>query len=321
MTGRELISVIVPIYNIDKYVEKCICSIINQSYRNIEIILVDDGSTDKSGEICDSMAICDNRISVIHKENGGLSEARNRGLEESKGEIISFVDGDDWIHPQMFEILIFLMCQTNADIATCMYSNDEKDLDKRYEKKTIKIRTLTGTEAFLNPAIIHQMAWNKIYKRYIFDDIRYPVNKLHEDEFVLHKILHNANVIVATEIPLYFYMIREGSIMSSLSYKRICDTLEAFENRVEYTKQTKWDEVVSMAIIQYCDQCIHFYEELIQDRDFQTNIRLIRQMKRNVQRMIKNNRGTSIGIRYILFAFSPKLFFEWRRINNRYKHE
>lgn len=194
---EELISVIVPIYNVEKYLNKCIESIINQSYSNLEIILVDDGSKDSSGIMCDSYILKDKRIKVIHKENGGLSDARNVGLDKAKGEYIVFIDSDDWIDEKMIEILYNIIKKNNSDISICDYFLAYNE-EIQTQKEDIEIINLSNIEALKtiydkDLGVCMIVAWNKLYKRNLFkDDIRYPYGKIHEDEFTTYKLLYKA---------------------------------------------------------------------------------------------------------------------------------
>lgn len=261
--NKPLISVIVPIYNVYEYVTKCIESIVNQTYYNLEIMLVDDGSTDGSGEICDEYAKKDSRIKVFHKENGGLSDARNYALERAHGELIGFVDGDDWIHTQMYGIMLNKMLETGSDIVACGFEQKNEELfneDIPYDK--LNSRNMSSSEALINIEIPLVVAWNKLYKHFLFDDIRYPVGRLHEDEFVIHKLFNKCKKIAVIEKELYFYTVRDGSIVSKLTLKRINDALDALSDRVEYAEIVGWTDVLSAVINRYCDYCIDRYYDI-----------------------------------------------------------
>lgn len=244
MTNSPLISVIVPIYNVEEYIHQCVDSIIIQTYKNLEIILVNDGSPDNCGEICDDYALKDSRIKVIHKKNGGLSDARNAGLDIAKGEYIVFTDSDDFIHPQFVEIL-----HTNigdADMAFC-------DRLRYYENATEITRTDIITcpiEVFENDFLLKNfstyrysivvVAWNKLYKSHIWDGLRYPVGKIHEDEFVIHHILDRCNKVVLCNKQMYYYRQRGDSIMGSvMSDSRFNNIIEYHEEREKFFMERK----------------------------------------------------------------------------------
>lgn len=234
---QNLISVIIPVYKVEEYLDKCVESVINQSYKNLEIILVDDGSPDSCPKICDEWAKKDNRIKVIHKSNGGLSSARNVGLDIAKGDYIMFVDSDDHIDNNICEHLINLIKQHNCDLAMCelqlFYKNNLIKDD--IEEQCIKYSNDEVINQLYNTKINHLMvACGKVFKRHIFDEIRFPINKLHEDEFTIHKILHNTKSFVTTNLKLYNYLQRENSIMSSRTEKSALHALEAFEDRFQF---------------------------------------------------------------------------------------
>lgn len=234
-----LISIIVPVYNVETYLRKCIDSLINQTLTNIEIILVNDGSTDKSGEICDEYKIKDDRIKVIHKENGGLSDARNKGLEIAKGEYLVFIDSDDWIDRCMIEKLYNLSIKYNADIVqgdyVKVYSDDYIIISDINEIEINSYNSEQALELLYSEKYVKTVVtWNKLYKRTLFNGIRFPKGKLHEDEFTTYKLLHKANIVVDTNIPIYYYRQRAGSIMNTgFNVKRL-DVIEAWIERKKY---------------------------------------------------------------------------------------
>ena len=238
-----LISVIVPVYNVDRYLVRCVDSIINQTYKNLEIILVDDGSTDKSPQICDSYLQKDTRIRVVHKQNGGLSSARNAGLDTATGEYIAFVDSDDYILPEMYEVLFRLIDENNADMAVSSYQKvDEAGIPLQSKNTNGKDEVLSGDEVLsIGMKDIDMMACSKLYKSSIFDDIddiRFPEGRLHEDEFTTHHILSKCSRIVSTSARMYMYTQRAGSIMGtaeeSFIVKRLDDAVYAFKDRYNF---------------------------------------------------------------------------------------
>ncbi len=243
MNKKEaLISIIVPVYKVEEYLNKCIDSILNQAYKNLEVILVDDGSPDRCGEICDEYAQKDDRVRVVHKQNGGLSDARNAGIDAATGEYLMFVDSDDYIHPEMAAKLYEALARDEADMALCNFlyvdENGEKT-DEENDNSPIKDEVLTRDEAFCKALRSYKkwyyvVAWNKLYKKEIFKTLRFPYGKVHEDEFVIHKVLGACAKISCISDPLYYYVQRTGSIMSAeYSVKRL-DIVEAFFDRTEF---------------------------------------------------------------------------------------
>ncbi len=236
-----MISVVVPVYNVENYIERCLDSILNQTYRDLEIILVDDGSTDNSGRICDEYEKSDSRIKVIHRENGGLSAARNTGIKASCGEYLIFIDSDDYIHPKMLEILAGNLINNQSDIAICGFKKIYDDEVTEYEEKPgTTISIYSGREACLNMyddrlAVMTVVAWNKLYKRSLFENIFYPEGKIHEDEFTTYKLLYNSGRVVYFDGELYYYVQRKGSITNDEVYSVAhLSILEMNDERIEF---------------------------------------------------------------------------------------
>ena len=229
-----LISIIVPVYNTEIFLQKCIDSILNQSYTNLEIIIVNDGSTDNSGYMCDTYAKKDKRIKVIHKENGGLSSARNVGLDICTGDYIAFVDSDDYIHPQFLEYMLKYCINYKSDITMCDYLSVNTDID------SLPLNSVE-THIFMNSNdALHELVFgnkipliiccNKLYRNNLFNKLRFPEGKFHEDEFVAHRLLHNANKICSIDQYLYYYRRNDKSITgtaySEHNFDRIIGRLE-----------------------------------------------------------------------------------------------
>lgn len=237
---KDLISVIVPVYNVEKYLDKCIRSIKNQTYKNLEIILVDDGSKDTSGLICKKYADEDPRIQVIHQDNKGLSAARNTGIHHASGRLIIFIDSDDYIHTRMIEILYNNLIEEEADISIC-------DFNKLSESEDcIEIEESCGYECTSGIEFCHELysgkqvqavvAWNKLYRIELFENDRYPEGKLHEDEFLTYKLLYNAQKVVYTEAKLYYYIQRKSSIMGKKVNLSHMDAMEGVRNQIIFWK-------------------------------------------------------------------------------------
>lgn len=227
-----LISVIVPIYNVENYIKRCVDTIIGQTYSELEIILVDDGSIDTSGEICDQYALVDDRIVVIHKKNGGLSDARNAGLKVMKGEYVFFVDSDDWIHIDTIQILYDKLIQYDCAIAIGglkQVTNILTDREEKYFKEDIKLTELSRKDALvemLKQEIFACNACGKLFKAELFDSIEFPVGKLYEDQGTTYKLFLRAYKLCFVDLPLYFYFVRSGSIQNSAFKIANMDELE-----------------------------------------------------------------------------------------------
>lgn len=213
-----LISVVVPIYNVEHYLERCLDSIISQTYTNLEIILVDDGSTDRSGAIADAYAAKDSRVKVIHQKNGGLSIARNTGIEACRGEYLLFIDSDDYIAPNMCERLLSRLTEADADIAIGGFYRVDSHGTAEFAPPSQQINSKTDItqQYFKNKSAYLVIVWNKLYKTALFrfpTPLRFAPHMLEEDEIFSYRILYRASRIVTVDQPLYYYVQREGSIM------------------------------------------------------------------------------------------------------------
>lgn len=235
----DLISVIVPVYNVEAYLGRCVESILQQTYKNLEIILVDDGSTDSCPHLCDEWAKIDERIIVIHKKNGGLSDARNAGLNIATGDYIGFVDSDDWIAPEMYERLLSAIYENQSDISACTV---EMVWENGLERRLLTIRenmildSDAAQEALLMETKLKQPVWYKLYRKKAIDGISFEKGKCHEDVFWSYQAIGNANKVSIIDYIGYYYWQRKDSIMGErYSVKRL-DVVEAYCRRYEYIK-------------------------------------------------------------------------------------
>ncbi len=247
------ISVIVPVYKVEKYVSKCIDSIMAQTFEDIEIILVDDGSPDNCGKICDAYAEKDSRIRVIHKENGGLSDARNAGIDAARGGYISFVDSDDYIAPDMMEKLYNAINSSDADMSICNYLYVDENGNEVYDNDNLPIKdeVVSGVEILTNKMLEHKgwywvISCCKLYKKEIFSGLRFIREKQHEDEFIIHEVLVRCGKVAGVSDALYYYVQREGSIMNKRETSvKILDAVEAMMNRIELLYKLDCDPYVA----------------------------------------------------------------------------
>lgn len=234
MKGIEampIITIIVPVYNVEKYLDRCVKSILAQTFKDFELILVDDGSKDKSGEMCDIYSKTDSRIKVIHKKNGGLSSARNAGIEAAAGDYLGFVDSDDYIAADMYEVLYNNMIKEKADISIC----------GRYDcyggkkpKENRKCYNVTNAEGAINLILqIGVSAWDKLYKKSFFEKIKFPINKTAEDAFIMIDLLMKCDKVVYTSDQKYYYFHRENSITTQLSCSNRFDDIEAWKKNYD----------------------------------------------------------------------------------------
>lgn len=252
---NNLVTVIVPVYNVEKYLDRCIRSIITQTYRDLEIILVDDGSTDNSGKISDDYALIDSRINVIHKENGGLSSARNRALDIAKGDYIAFVDSDDYIESTMIEGMMNNFISAEVDIVVCGYNvvNEEGEV---VCKKTGAFEKLMSGEEMTKDILLdkfpYSFAWNKIYRKSLFLDVRYPEGRYYEDIPVTYKLAYRAKHIYIKNNCYYnYFLYRSGNTTSELSSKKAafsyyCALMNSFEIRQFINDKAIYSEIDSI---------------------------------------------------------------------------
>ena len=244
------LSIIVPIYNVEKYLRECVDSILNQTFTDFELILVDDGSPDGCPQICDAYAEQDNRVRVIHQKNDGLSAARNAGIEAARGNWLSFIDSDDFIAPDFLGKLYTAVKNANADCAICgiqLAKEDGKPLTTP-DNMNVQEGVWTGID-ILNTMkkranTPYLVAWNKIYRRELFQDIRYPVGRLNEDNFIFAELFHTARTVVCIAEPLYYYRQREGSIMRSQYTVRNLDAMWGFVDCYKYFQAYGMEELL-----------------------------------------------------------------------------
>ena len=243
-----LVSVVIPVYNVEPYLHECVASVVEQTYTNIEIILVDDGSTDSSGTLCDEFALSDSRICVFHKKNGGLSDARNYGILRSHGSLISFIDSDDYVSSNYIMHLYQALVRGKTDIATtsiCIFREGEPP--KEHKRDTAKLHVYDACEALEDMLYMRHLepnAFPKIYKKELFDTIQYPVGKLYEDIATTTKLIDKAGKIAYLDENDYYYRIRPNSIQTSSFNPKKLDLLDQL-NVVKSIVQTKYPSAIN----------------------------------------------------------------------------
>ena len=212
-----LISIVVPIYNVENFLDRCVQSIVSQTYRNLEILLIDDGSPDNSSEIAECWMKKDSRIKVYHKKNGGLSDARNYGLDRANGEYIAFVDSDDYIEPEMYETLMAAIRESNVELACCgrFYTRGDSNSPSRSLPVRKVLSRKDAIKELLNNGCIEEAAWDKLYSRELWSDLRFPINEINEDIVVTPQIIAKCSGIVHVGKPFYHYCYNGSSITKS----------------------------------------------------------------------------------------------------------
>ena len=238
----EMINVVVPVYKAEEYLRRCVDSILVQTYRDFELILVDDGSPDRCGQICDEYATRDDRIKVIHQENGGVAAARNAGLDVARGEYFAFVDSDDYCHPEMLEVLYDRIVQYSADVAVSGFKRVDpngNEIDFKPYLPEIE-EVINGTDALKRLIMedsLRSVVWNKLYKRNIFKSLRFPVGKLYEDGFITPRLLYQCDRIVLVPQYLYFYVANPTSLTKRPRTVQHFDLVESRFLRMKFLQE------------------------------------------------------------------------------------
>lgn len=306
------ISIIVPIYKVEEYLEKCVKSIISQTYRNIEIILVDDGSPDNCGKLADDLAKTDPRIKVIHKANGGLSSARNAGIDVAEGDYIGFVDSDDTIEPFMYEKLFLLLQKENTKLSVCAVNYVYEDGEVLRKKGIGKNETFDFRQAIIEMNLHRYFdmgAWSKLYHRSLFEDIRFPVGKLSEDYYIMYKIFDKAQRVSYLDIPCYNYLQRKNSITRSDKINHDHE-YAAFE-QMQYLDE-KYPDMKVIGHTAYASAALTVYDFYLKNK-----VQCSKEKIDHFQKVVRENRKyieranyltKSKKIQFALFLKSPILY-------------
>lgn len=276
-----LISAIVPIYKVEQYLNRCIESLVRQTYSNLEIILVDDGSPDDCPQMCNEWANKDNRIIVIHKENGGLSDARNAGIQVATGDVISFIDSDDWIDLKAFEFMLNVMQMDNSDIVSCgvnWVNEDGKLLRIDSVKEHEILSPHDAMRELLHDGKLKQHVWNKIYRRKVIENIPFEKGKYHEDVFWSYQAIGRARSVSVIPDSYYNYVQRADSIMGeSYSPKRL-DALYAMQLRCDYMKK-HFPDLYNDALLNYMCNCLYHLQFALRSHQEKSVIQNITQRR------------------------------------------
>lgn len=305
----DRISIVVPVYNVEKYISKCIESIIEQTYTNLEIILVDDGSTDISGKICDEYAIQDDRIKVIHKKNGGISDARNAGIIISNGKYIAFVDSDDYIDRCFIEKLYNACIDFNCDISICEFTRVKGNnalVENDYETYTAQLYDKKQECKKMN-SVVSIVVWNKLYRKDLFDDIKFPVGRGNEDLATSYKLMYKANKVIIINSKLYYYRMRENSITRMEYSIHNLDELLAIEERNEFYLENKDEDLYKSSLGAYLERLAsHYYcakKYLIENN---LELELIQKIKVTYYQLLKlSNHRFEVEIKYSIIRYFP----------------
>lgn len=266
----DLISVIVPVFKVEAYLDKCVQSIVNQTYQNLEIILVDDGSPDRCGEMCDAWAEKDSRIRVIHTPNQGSSAARNTALDAARGELIAFVDSDDYLEPGMLTHLYGLLGE-DVDIAECGFLNVYDD-NAEFDLSDSTVRLFLIRDAMkehIQDRIFRQVIWNKLYRRHTLEDVRFPVGKKIDDEFFTYRAIGNARKLACSEWKCYAYRQQPDSIMHTIPVLSLFLGVEAKVQRHAYILE-RFPDLAGFSLKCIIESCLYLNQLAMHTTDFQT---------------------------------------------------
>ena len=309
------VSIIVPVYQVEKYIRQCVDSILAQTFTDFELILVDDGSKDKSGQICDEYARMDTRVKVIHKENGGAADTRNRGMDQAVGNYVMFVDSDDYLAPTMLECLYRNMLNENADIAACNYLYFyENDRQKDFATN-VKSEVLTGAEIFYYRKNERNygfwtVVWNKLMKRETVGKVRFPSGKYYEDEFWANEIYQMDIKIVTIQECLYYYRQHENSTMRQKKIARSLDLIEAYQERIYiYLKEQKYAEQAYKVLV-YSLEYLEESKRLITNEDERKKYIQAEKLTRDIVNQLKKRKLSRVQkVSLVFLGINPCLVF------------
>ena len=322
---NEKISIIVPVYNVERFLSTCVLSLINQNYSNLEILLIDDGSTDQSGAICDDLATRDERIIVIHKSNGGLSSARNTGIERVTGDFIAFVDSDDFVAPDFLKELYEALVSEKADISECAHCIVSEDVLIPFEtsynesKKTLSyIQWITETDlrGFLSVVV-----WNKLYRRHLWEDIRFPEGRVYEDDSTTYKVVFKAKKVCRLYNKLYYYRQRSTSITKTvLTEKKKKDNLQALDEQIDFFARHQEQDLSSFAKSKKCLLLISYWfrvSDRKEKKEYRLQVKaLYREIKDSGIVPLKYKRYIRL---FLLFPMLSKILNEARKVIRRFR--
>lgn len=323
---NSMVSIIVPVYNVEKYLEHCINSIIHQTYPNLEIILVDDGSPDNCGDICDEFAKKDKRIKVIHKKNGGLSDARNEGLKVANGDFLAFVDSDDWVDLRLFEKVIDAFERNSVDIV-CFGSYKTDGRNKTTCFTTHKEFEWTRDEALTalcKNDRIESHVWDKVYKKELFEDVFFPVGKYYEDVYIMHRIFMKANSVLFIDEPLYFYLQRNTSIVGQRTVRSGLDLMDGFQRRqVDFigVGEDRFGELTEESIVWVALDVLRTIAVLEPNQYVSETEKLIKVLRKcKCKRFEIPYMTRAFRVDYLIAKQVPQIYFSYRKLMRRIKY-
>ncbi len=300
-----MISIVVPVYKVEKYLHRCVDSILAQTFKDFELILVDDGSPDRCGEICDEYALKDDRIRVVHQENQGLSVARNVGIELARGEYIGFVDSDDYIHQDMYHRLYEELKNSDASFAMCDYYIVNEDLSMK-SIHDFKKNLMTPLEALPMLNSMMGFAWNKLYKKNIFKNLRYPPGRIYEDGLIAHKIFYFSDRIIYIPDKLYYYFQSSNSITRNAKLINKLEIVNVLCERINFYEENNMPILIKDTINRALNTFIEIREEVTSRYSYSKEDRKKLLATKNHLRSMLWKYRKQINIKQYLFFEAPK---------------
>ena len=306
------ISVIIPVYNVAPYLAQCLDSVVNQTFTDLQIIIVDDGSTDEGGKIADGFAAKDKRIEVYHRKNAGLCAALNYGISAAKGEYIAQVDSDDALHPKMYEILYNTMKQYDADMTCCKWSSEETVVSQLNTKdySVIQMNPVKDFKTFSTS--VYAYRWNKLYKRQLFEGFEYPAGHVFEALYI-HRIAYYCPITIVVDLPLYFYRMRDASYVHTYRQhieQRIADGFLAYDDRIDFACEHNWTESYACNLELYCSLSVFLCSFLDRTNDEKNELRDY--CRRKVKSQLKRFPRVHVSLKYRLWASSMPLYILYK---------
>lgn len=321
---KPLITVVIPIYKVEQYINECIDSILKQSYSNLEIILVDDGSPDRCGEICDEYMKKDNRVKVIHQENKGLSGARNSATDVAKGEYITYVDSDDWISENMIEILYDAISTNNTKIACGAFESFFEDgtiATNSHNNETFIYSKQEALDCFLFNEYITPCVCGKLYDIKLWNNIRCPEGKLFEDQFTTYKILNLCEKVVFVTKPLYHYRKRKGSIGHSKFDKKTYQLYDAIHEEYNFISSKYGEQCPNIAVARTTWEVV-FVNMMISNnyRDKEVITEVQKFARNNIKKIMQCQYISKVRkIQILMFAYSFTIYVQFYKLYKK-KH-
>ena len=309
------VSIIVPVYQVENYLHKCVDSILAQTFTDFELILVDDGSKDRSGQICDEYAEMDERVKVIHKENSGPSDTRNRGIEQAAGNYFMFVDSDDYIAPTMVECLYQSILKENADIAACNFLYFFEDDRNQDFSTNIQWEVVSGAEIFYNRKNDRScgywtVVWNKLYKSKVFGKLRFRAGKYYEDEFWANDIYQMDIKMVTIPECLYYYRQHGNNSMKTTNSKKNLDILEALQDRIDIYLMDETHAAQAYRVLIYSLEYLEKSKRMITNREEKAKYLQAEKRTKDIVHQLRKRKLTNIQRTSLVFLeLAPCLVF------------